>query len=207
VADPGAAAVLAAAAELDGRGLLSASGHGNISVRIPDADEIWYTAHPSLRTVTGAQLARIALDGTVRAGTVPPLSMAAARMHLAVYRQRPDVGSVLHTHSAASTAYAVAGRRIDCWAEPLDIFGMSAGIPVTPYAVRGSAEAVELVRETCADLATRAMLLGNHGLLAYGADPQDAVHVATLVEEAAQLGLAAAVLGGALLLPDKPGGG
>jgi L-ribulose-5-phosphate 4-epimerase len=200
------AAVLAAAGELDARGLLSASGHGNVSIRIPGTEEIWYTAHPSLRTVAEAHLARIAVDGTVRSGTVPPLSMAAARMHLAVYRQRPDVGSVLHTHSPSSTAYAVAGRRIDCWAEPMDIFGMSAGIPVTPYAVRGSDEAIELVRKTCADPATRAMLLGNHGLLAYGADPTDAIHVATLVEEAAQLGLAAAALGGALLLPDRPGG-
>lgn len=206
MADPAAAAVLAAAGELDARGLLSASGHGNVSVRLPGTDEIWYTAHSSLRTVTEAQLARITLDGEVRRGTVPALSMAAARMHCAVYRQRPEVGSVLHTHSPAATAYAVAGRRIDCWAEPLDIFGMSAGIPVTPYAVRGSAEAVELVRATCADPGTRAMLLGNHGLLAYGADPPDAVHVATLVEEAAQLGLAAAALGGALLLPDKQGG-
>jgi L-fuculose-phosphate aldolase len=206
--DPQADALLAAAAELDARRLLSASGHGNLSVRIRDAGEILYTAHSSLRTLTGAHLARISDDGDVREGTVPPLSLAAARMHLAVYGQRPDVGAVLHTHSPAATAYAVAGRRIDCWAEPLDIFGMSAGVPVTRYARRGSDDALEVVRATCADRATRAMLLGNHGLLAYAGDLPDAVHVATLVEEAAQLGIAAAALGGPVPLPDaSPGNG
>lgn len=203
--DEGSAAVLAAAAELDRRGVLSASGHGNVSVRIAGRDEILYTAHPSLRTVGAGHLVRVALTGELLDGLLPPLSADAVRMHLAVYRARPDTGGVVHTHSPFATAYAVAGRPIGCWAEPLAIFDMTDGVPLAPYARRGSPDAVQVVEQACAPAGVRAVLLQNHGVLSFGDSPAAAVHVATLVEEAAQLGIYATALGGPVLLPPNHG--
>lgn len=198
-------AILGAAAELDGRGILSASGHGNISIRRPDDGEIHYTAHPSLRTLKGEHIARLSADGEVLSGIMPPLSADAARMHLAVYQTRPEVNCVIHTHSPFATSYAVAGRPIECWAEPLSIFGMSNGVPLVPYAYRGSDEAVRLVAEWCSGEHVHAVLLQNHGVLSFGTTPAMAVQFATLVEEAAQLGIQAMALGGPIVLPASPG--
>lgn len=195
--------ILAAAREMSARGILSASGHGNISVRLPDRAEILYTAAPSLRGLESSRIVRIALDGTLRNGHLPPLSVAAARMHLAAYQSRPDIGSVIHSHSPFATAFAVAGRPIECWAEPLLVFGMSDGIPLVPYAPRGSDEAVGNIAKAL-DASTRALLLQHHGVLAFGASPADAVHVSTLVEEAAQLGLYATSLGRLQPIPSVP---
>jgi L-ribulose-5-phosphate 4-epimerase len=198
------AQILAAAAELSRRGVLSASGHGNVSTRLPGSGEVLYTAHPSLHTLQEEHIARLSPEGEVLSGTVPALSADALRMHLAVYRTRPDVACVIHTHSPFATAYAVAGQPIGCWAEPLSIFGMAKGVPLAPYARRGSDDAVRLVAESCAGGGVRAVLLQNHGVLSFGDVAATAVHVATLVEEAAQLGIRAAALGGPVLLPAGP---
>lgn len=195
--------ILTAAGELSERGVLSASGHGNVSLRLANGNEILYSAAPNLRALTPGQIVHMRLDGTVLSGQLPALSAGAASMHLTVYRLRDDVGSVVHTHSPFATAYAVSGRRIDCWAEPLSIFGMSAGIPLVPYAPRGSRTAIENISRAVLP-ATRALLLQNHGVLAFGASVADAVHVTTLVEEAAQSGVYASVLGGPLPIPPEP---
>ncbi|HJQ01821.1 MAG TPA: class II aldolase/adducin family protein [Jatrophihabitans sp.] len=194
-------AILAVARQVADRGLLSASGHGNISVRLPAADEIRYTAVSDLRELRSEHIARISLDGSVRSGQLTKLAHGGAAMHLAVYRARPDVGSVLHTHAPFATAYAVAGQPIGCWAEPLAIFGMAAGIPVLPYAERGKPQALELISQAAADDSVSALLLGGHGVLAFCRSIQATLQVLTLVEEAAQLGVRAAALGGAQALP------
>lgn len=203
-ATSGIAQILSAAEELGRRGILSASGHGNISVRLPGTGEILYTAHSSLNTLNTEHIARLSAVGEVLAGgSMPALSMDAFRMHLAVYQARPDVACVIHTHSPFATAYAVAGRPIGCWAEPLSIFGLTQGVPLVPYARRGSDRAFRAVGESSADASVRAMLLQNHGVLGLGSDPATAVHILTLVEEAAQLGIRAEALGGPIQLPEE----
>ena len=67
----------AAARQLGVRSVLSASGHGNISIRRSGADEMLYTAVSNLRELTPAGIARIGLDGTLLAGTLSQLSAAA----------------------------------------------------------------------------------------------------------------------------------
>lgn len=193
--------ILLTARHLAQRGLLSASGHGNVSCRLPGADEIHYTATSDLRTLAEDQVARLSLAGEVRSGQLTDLALGGARMHLAVYAGRPQAGSVVHSHAPFATAYAVAGRPIGCWAEPLAIFGMPDGVPVLPYAERGSEQALRLISQAAADESVSAVLLGGHGVLAFGATPAAALHVLTLVEEAAQLGIRAAGIGGAQLLP------
>jgi L-fuculose-phosphate aldolase len=193
--------LLLTARQLVERGLLSASGHGNISCRLPDSDEIHYTATSDLRTLAEDRIARLGLDGEVRSGQLTELGLGGARMHLAVYAGRPRAGAVVHSHAPFATAYAVAGQPIGCWAEPLAIFGMAAGVPVLPYAERGSEQAQQLISQAARDESVSAVLLGGHGVLAFGATPAAALHVLTLVEEAAQLGIRAAGLGGARLLP------
>lgn len=192
--------VLATARQVVDSGVLSLSGHGNVSIYSPERGLFAYTAAPTLRGIGPSAVVTVDLDGGVLSGTLPPLSRGAVDMHRTAYRERPGLGCVIHTHSPFATAYAVAGRPIECWVEPLSIFGMEDGVPVVPYAERGSPAAMEAIAAGMADGA-RAVLLQSHGILAFGETGPAAVQVSTLVEEAAQLGINAEALGGVTLLP------
>ena len=182
-------------------GAISANGHGNVSVRVPGADEMYFTAGPSLRNHPASAVVRVALDGTLLEGDLPPIQGAVVAMHTAMYADHPDVGCVLHTHSPYATAYAVAGRAIGCWVEALAMFGLPDGVPVAGYGPRGSAEAVANIRAAVRP-GVPAMLLANHGVLVFHRTPDLAIMVGGVVEEAAQAGINAVGLGGPVEIPE-----
>src|ERR1700761_7501405 len=78
-------------------GAISANGHGNVSVRVPGAEEMYFTAGPSLRDHPVSAVVRVGLDGTLLEGELPPIQGAVVAMHTAMYADHPDVGCVLHT--------------------------------------------------------------------------------------------------------------
>ena len=176
-------------------GAISANGHGNVSVRVPGAQEMYFTAGPSLHGHPASAVVRVSLDGTLLEGDLPPIQGAVVAMHTAMYQDHPEVDCVLHTHSPYATAYAVAQRRIDCWIEAMAMFGLADGVPDTGYAPRGSDEAVAGIRAAVTP-GVPAVLLANHGVLVFHRTPDLAILVGGVVEEAAQAGLNAAPLGG-----------
>ena len=182
-------------------GAISANGHGNVSVRVPGADEMYFTAGPSLRNHPASAVVRVALDGTLLEGDLPPIQGAVVAMHTAMYADHPDVGCVLHTHSPYATAYAVAGRPIGCWVEALAMFGLPDGVPVAGYGPRGSGEAVANIRAAVRP-GVPAVLLANHGVLVFHRTPDLAILVGGVVEEAAQAGINAVGLGGPVEIPE-----
>jgi L-fuculose-phosphate aldolase len=181
-------------------GAISANGHGNVSVRVPGAEEMYFTAGPSLRQHPASAVVRIGLDGALLEGELPPIQGAVVAMHTAMYADHPDVGCVLHTHSPYATAYAVAHRPIGCWVEALAMFGLAAGVPVAGYGPRGSAQAIASIRAAVMP-GVPAVLLANHGVLVFHRTPELAIVVGGVVEEAAQAGLNAAALGGPVEIP------
>jgi L-ribulose-5-phosphate 4-epimerase len=187
--------VVTAARDVVASGAISANGHGNVSVRVPGAEEMYYTSAPSLRGLTRDGVVRVALDGTLLEGTLPPIQGAVVAMHTAMYRDQPEVGCVLHTHSPFATAFAAARRPIDCWIEALAMFGLADGVPVAGYGPRGSDEAVANIRSAVLP-GVPAVLLANHGVLVFHRTPALAVLVGGVVEEAAQAAINAAAIGG-----------
>jgi len=192
--------LVAAAASVVGSGAISANGHGNVSLRVPGAEEMYYSSAPSLRGLGPDGVVRVGLDGTLLEGSLPPIQGAVVAMHTAMYQDNPDVGCVLHTHSPFATAHAVAHRSIDCWIEALAMFGLADGVPVAAYGPRGSEQAVANIRAAVRP-GVPAVLLANHGVLIFHRTPDLAILVGGVVEEAAQAAINAAALGGAVPLP------
>ena len=184
-------------------GAISANGHGNVSVRVPGAEEMYFTAGPSLRDHPASAVVRIGLDGTLLEGDLPPIQGAVVAMHTAMYADQPEVGCVLHTHSPYATAYAVAHRPIGCWVEALAMFGLATGVPVAGYGPRGSEQAVASIRASVTS-GVPAVLLANHGVLVFHRTPELAILVGGVIEEAAQAGINAAALGGPVEIPAEP---
>ncbi len=194
--------VIEVANRVVGSGAISTNGHGNVSLRVAGADEMYFTGGPSLRGHPPEAVVRVGLDGTLREGQLPPIQAAVVAMHTALYAKDTDIGCVIHTHSPFATAYAVAHRPIGCWIEALAMFGLPDGVPVASYAQRGSEQGVANI------LAARrtgvpAVLLANHGVLVFHRTPELAVMVGGVVEEAAQAGINAGGLGGAVAIPDE----
>lgn len=183
-------------------GAISGNGHGNVSLRVPGAEEMYFTSSSSLKGLTADGIARVGLDGRLLEGNLPPIQGAVVAMHTAMYVDREDVGCVIHTHSPFATAYAVAGQPIDCWIEALAMFGLADGVPVAGYAPRGSDEAVASIRRAVRP-GNPAVLLANHGVLVFHRTPELAVLVGGVVEEAAQASINARLVGGPVAIPEE----
>jgi L-fuculose-phosphate aldolase len=192
--------VVATAAKVIAGGAISANGHGNVSIRVPGAAEMYFTSASSLNGLTADGIARVALDGTLLEGTLPPIQGAVVAMHTALYADSADVGCVIHTHSPYATAYAVASTPIDCYIEAMAMFGLPEGVPVAAYAPRGSDDAVANIRSALRP-GTPAVLLANHGVLVFHRTPDLAVLVGGVVEEAAQASINARGVGEPTVVP------
>ena len=192
--------VVEVAARVVRSGAISANAHGNVSLLVPGEDEMYFTGGTSLRDHPAEAVARVGLDGVLREGQLPPIQGAVVSMHTAMYADHGDVGCVIHTHSPHATAYAVAHQPIDCWVEALAMFGMPDGVPVAGYGPRGSEQAIANIRATVVP-GVPAVLLANHGVLVFHRTPDLAILVGGVVEEAAQAGINAVGLGGAVPIP------
>lgn len=193
--------VVAAIHHLFTSGVMSHAGHANLSARL-DPEHFALTTTGMVRDLRPDQLATVSLDGEVVDGTLGPENAEIIAMHSVVYRARGDVGGIIHTHSPAATAFALANRELPCRAEPLLRFGQAEPVPVVPWGPRGSDVSVRGIAATLGEHpTTSAVLLANHGLLAFGSDLMAASRLVVAIEEAAEAELAAAAIGGAVDFP------
>ncbi|MGH9038435.1 MAG: class II aldolase/adducin family protein [Acidimicrobiia bacterium] len=196
-----AEALLAAVERLFAAGVMSHSGHGNLSARLPD-ERMLLTTTGVLAGLSADDFATVGLEGTEHDGNLQAGSREIVGMHAVVYRERPEVGAVIHTHSPAVTGFAVAGRALPARYEAVLRFGQATDVPVVPWAPRGSPESVAGIAAALrADPRTSAVLLGNHGLLAFGPGPAAAADLVIVLEEGAEAESRAAALGGSTPLP------
>jgi L-fuculose-phosphate aldolase len=183
--------------------VMSHTGHANLSARVAP-DEMLLTVDGMVRDLSAERMARVRLDGQVLSGDLDPTNAEIVAMHGDVYRARADVGGIIHTHSPGLLAFAMANRALPCRYEALLRFGQAIPVPVVPWAPRGSERSVEGIVDAIRQHPdTKAVLLGNHGVLAFAASPQAAAALITVLEEAAQAELAAEGLGGAQDFPPK----
>jgi L-ribulose-5-phosphate 4-epimerase len=120
--------------------------------------------------------------------------------HLYIYRQRPDVGGVVHTHSTFATAFAADGKPIPaCLTAICDEFG--GPIPVGKFAPIGGEEIGREVVRAIGE--SPAILMQNHGVFAIGKDAGAAVKAAVMVEDVARTVFYAMQLGRPIAIPKE----
>jgi L-ribulose-5-phosphate 4-epimerase len=114
-------------------------------------------------------------------GDLKPSSDTAS--HLYIYRHRPDVNGIVHTHSPYATAFAALGQPIPVYLTGMaDEFG--GPIPCGGFALIGSEAIGKVVVETIGDCP--AVLLKNHGVFTVGASGVAAVKAAVMAEDVAK---------------------
>ncbi len=182
-------------------GVMSRTGHINLSAR-SDTETMLLTSTGVVTEIGPETLVRVGLDGRVWAEELKPSIREIVGMHIGVYRTRPDIGSVLHTHSPHLTAFALAHAPLPCRYEALARHGQAGTVPVVPWAPRGSDASVSGITDALqSHPGTRAVLLANHGVLAFSGSPAETARLLVVLEEAAEAELQAAALGGAQDLP------
>jgi L-ribulose-5-phosphate 4-epimerase len=167
--------------ELPKNGLVKWTG-GNVSARDPESGLVVIkpsgVLYEDLRPEDHVVLD---LEGKVVEGKLKPSSDTAS--HLYIYRQRPDVNGVVHTHSAYATAFAALGRPIPVYLTAMaDEFG--GPIPCAGFALIGGEEIGRQVVEHIGN--SPAVLLKNHGVFTVGPNARAAVKAAVMTEDVAR---------------------
>jgi L-ribulose-5-phosphate 4-epimerase len=154
---------------------------GNVSARDPATGLV--VIKPSgvrYEDLQPEQMVVLDLDGKQIEGALKPSSDTAS--HLYIYRHRPDVGGVVHTHSRYATAFAAVGRPIPVVLTAMaDEFG--GPIPCAGFTLIGDESIGKLVVEGIGN--SPAVLLKNHGVFTIGKTAEAAVKAAVMTEDVA----------------------
>ncbi|MBA3470841.1 MAG: L-ribulose-5-phosphate 4-epimerase [Herpetosiphonaceae bacterium] len=167
--------------ELPKNGLVTWTG-GNVSARDPESNLVVIkpsgVMYEDLRPEDHVVLT---LAGDVVEGSLKPSSDTAS--HLYIYRQRPEINGIVHTHSPYATAFAALGRPIPVYLTAMaDEFG--GPIPCAGFALIGGEEIGRQVVEHIG--ASPAVLLKNHGVFTIGKTARAAVKAAVMTEDVAR---------------------
>ncbi|MDQ3439093.1 MAG: class II aldolase/adducin family protein [Planctomycetota bacterium] len=167
-----------------------ASNDGNISVRVDERRLMTTPKSVSKGFMTPDMMVVTDFEGRKLAGGRDPSSEL--KMHLQVYRDRPDARAVVHAHPPTATGFAVAGIPLDraVLAEVVTTLG---SIPIAEYATPSTDE----LPIACSKYlkAHDGLLLANHGALAIGPDLFTAYHRMETIEHFARISLVTRQLG------------
>ena len=176
-----------------------AANDGNISVKVAENRLLITPSGVSKGRMTPEMLLVTDMDGTVIEGDRHPTSEG--KMHLEVYRGRPDANAVVHAHPPVSTAFAVCRRGLETPYLSELVAGLGQVPCTTSFAMLSTEEVPESVRPYLAD--HNALLLANHGALAWGGDLWEAFDRLETVEHTAKIVLNAQLLGGGVPLTEE----
>ena len=167
--------------ELPKNGLVTWTG-GNVSIRHVETGYV--VIKPSgvrYEKMRPEHMVVVDLDGKVIEGDLKPSSDVVS--HLYIYRHRPDLNGIVHTHSPFATAFAALGREIPVYlTSQADEFG--GPIPCGGFALIGGEEIGRVVVDTIGS--SPAVLLKNHGVFTVGQTGEAAVKAAVMVEDVAR---------------------
>lgn len=182
---------------LHAQGFVAATD-GNLSVRLDSSRVLVTPTGFSKGMMRPEDMVIVDLHGKKLSGFYNPSSEIA--MHLTIYRMRPDVGAVVHAHPCTATGFASAGIALD---EPLcsEVVITLGAVPLAPYATTGTMELSDSLRPFIPF--HDAILMANHGVVAYGEDLCRAYMRMEAVEHYAKIVLATRQLGSARSLNSR----
>ncbi len=173
-----------------------AANDGNISVRLDDKRILSTPTGVSKGMMSPDDLIIVDYEGKKIEGRLESTSEIA--MHIAIYEHRPDIHAVVHAHPPTATGFASAGIPLNKAILPEVVIGLGC-IPTAAYGLPGTPALTEPLIPLIPQY--DAILLANHGAVAYGKDLMQAYFRMETVEHFARINLVAELLGGAKPLP------
>jgi L-fuculose-phosphate aldolase len=189
--------VLGTAQRVHAAGLVVGTA-GNISGRLPDDTVCMTPSSMPYDTMALDDLVIVDLDRVKVGGGGNPSTEKA--LHLACYRQYPEVGGVIHSHAPYASMFALVHEPIPAVIEEVVVY-IGGDIPICDYRQTGSDALGDEIASKLADRS--AALMANHGLVCIGKSPGDALHASLVVERTAQIVWGARALGRPIEIPQK----
>ena len=177
-----------------------ASNDGNISVRLNEREILTTPTGVSKGFLTPEMIIRCDMNGKMLAGDSRYRPSSEVKMHIDVYRERPDVNAVVHAHPQYATSFAVAGIPLNKCVLPEAIIVIGA-VPIAPYGLPSTMEIPDRARPYIKT--SDAILLENHGALTLGPDLLNAYHKMETLEHTASIVWKAIQLGNLNVLPEE----
>lgn len=170
-----------------------AANDGNVTVKLEDGTFLATPTGISKSFITPEKLIHINENGDILDALEGYRPSSEIKMHLRCYKDRDDVGAVVHAHPPTATAYAVAGIHMDRYTMIESVI-ITGAVPITPYATPSTDEVPEAIAPYLQE--HDALLLENHGALTMGSDLLTAYYRMETLELTAKISLNAHLLGG-----------
>ena len=161
-----------------------ASNDGNLTVRLNDHEILTTPTGVSKGFMTTDMIIKVDYSGKVISGNPNYRPSSEVKMHLDVYKERPDINSVVHAHPPYATSFAVAGIPLDKCVLPEAIIVIGA-VPIAKYGLPSTDELPDMIRPHIKT--SDAILLENHGALTLGTDLLNAYHKMETLEHTANI--------------------
>ena len=174
------------------RGMVAAND-GNISVKISDNEFLCTPTGVSKGFMTPEYICKVDAEGKVIQANPGFKPSSEIKMHMRVYKKRPDVNSVVHAHPSFATAFAIAGIPLTQPIMPEAVIALGC-VPIAPYGTPSTEEIPDAVEKYLQHF--DAVLLENHGALSYSDSLLNAYHKMESLEFYAELLYKANQLGG-----------
>lgn len=170
---------------------------GNVSARTPEGAVLVTPSGIDYEALGPEDVVLVDVEGGVLEGSLAPSTETP--MHTGIYRARPEVGAVVHTHSRYATTLACLGWEIPPVHYMLTTLSEEGRIPLAPYATYGTEELAGHAAEALGE-DRKACLLRNHGTITVGGSPEEAFSRAVVLEEMAEIYYRARLAGEPVLL-------
>ncbi|MTI94290.1 MAG: class II aldolase/adducin family protein [Firmicutes bacterium] len=180
------------------RSALAVGTWGNISCRVEPELMAITPSGMDYEQLQSEDIVIMDLGGQVREGSRKPSSEQP--LHRAIYRGRPDIQAVVHTHSVYASALAVARKPIPACVEDL-VQIVGGAVRVADYCLPGTEELGECTLRALEG--RNGALLANHGVIGCGRTLTEALTVCKIIEKAAKITLAAQAVGGVVELAES----
>lgn len=155
---------------------------GNVSCRISDTEFVITPTGRDYASLTPGDIVPVSIADLSHRGDIKP--SGERRVHAAIYRARPDVRFVIHTHQTNASAVGAAG--IDGFTAPDDYPSLGGRVLAARYGIPGSRRLARNVARALAASSGSAILMSKHGAVCFGTNADDAFQAATQLEEASQ---------------------
>ena len=179
------------------RGYVGAND-GNITVKLGDNELLTTPTGVSKGFMTVEMIIKCDRTGKVISSNPGYRPSSEVKMHLDVYKERPDIQAVVHAHPQYATSFAVAGIPLNKCVLPEAIIVMGA-VPIAPYGLPSTMEIPDRIRPFIKN--SDVILLENHGALTLGTDLLNAYHKMETLEHTASIVWKAIQLGNLNVLP------
>ncbi len=180
------------------KGNLTVGSWGNISIKCHEGNIAITPSGTNYEKSKPEDMVITDINGSVIEGKLAPSSERL--MHYAIYKKRPDVNAIVHTHSVYSSVLSVTDDKIPPITEDTAMI-LGNGVNVSEYAITGTQELADKVVKGLDT--NNATIMKNHGAVTVGSDMERAVIAAQVLEKSAHIFILAKLCGKVNVLPEK----